>query len=56
MTRSGYPVASLADALAADLHAGVRVLVKGSRGSAMDRIVKALLAVDAANKGEADAA
>ncbi len=36
---------------------GVRVLVKGSRGSAMDRIVKALLAADvAANKGEADAA
>jgi UDP-N-acetylmuramoyl-tripeptide--D-alanyl-D-alanine ligase len=39
------------------LHAGVRVLVKGSRGSAMDRIVQALLASDAAaGKGEADAA
>ena len=48
--------AELADALSMELRAGVRVLVKGSRGSAMDRIVKALLAVDAANKGEADAA
>ncbi len=35
---------ALANALAADLHAGVRCLVKGSRGSAMDTIVKALLA------------
>ena len=35
--------ASLADALRADLRAGVRCLVKGSRGSAMDRIVAALL-------------
>ncbi|WP_213604583.1 UDP-N-acetylmuramoyl-tripeptide--D-alanyl-D-alanine ligase [Pseudoxanthomonas japonensis] len=35
--------ASLADALRADLWAGVRCLVKGSRGSAMDRIVAALL-------------
>ena len=35
---------SLAAALAVDLHAGVRCLVKGSRGSAMDKIVKALLA------------
>jgi UDP-N-acetylmuramoyl-tripeptide--D-alanyl-D-alanine ligase len=34
---------SLADALRADLSADVRVLVKGSRGSAMDRIVAALL-------------
>ena len=42
---------ALADALAADLHAGVRVLVKGSRGSAMDRIVKALLQRDAAENG-----
>ena len=33
----------LVAALRADLHAGVRVLVKGSRGSAMDRIVTALL-------------
>ena len=42
---------ALADALAADLHAGVRVLVKGSRGSAMDRIVKALLQRDAVENG-----
>src|SRR5690606_39166468 len=40
--------AALDDALAADLQVAgrgrVRVLVKGSRGSAMDRIVRALLA------------
>lgn len=35
--------AALAAALDADLHAGVRCLVKGSRGSAMDKIVTALL-------------
>jgi UDP-N-acetylmuramoyl-tripeptide--D-alanyl-D-alanine ligase len=35
--------AALIAALAADVHRGVRVLVKGSRGSAMDRIVRALL-------------
>ena len=35
--------AGLVDALAPALRAGVRVLVKGSRGSAMDRIVAALL-------------
>ncbi|WP_313461862.1 UDP-N-acetylmuramoyl-tripeptide--D-alanyl-D-alanine ligase [Stenotrophomonas sp.] len=35
---------ALAAALAGELHAGVRCLVKGSRGSAMDKIVKALLA------------
>jgi len=35
---------TLAEALRADLHAGVRCLVKGSRGSAMDKIVTALLA------------
>jgi UDP-N-acetylmuramoyl-tripeptide--D-alanyl-D-alanine ligase len=35
---------ALTDALLRDLHAGVQVLVKGSRGSAMDRIVTALLA------------
>ncbi|TZF83425.1 UDP-N-acetylmuramoyl-tripeptide--D-alanyl-D-alanine ligase, partial [Lysobacter lacus] len=34
---------ALAAALRADLVSGVRVLVKGSRGSAMDRIVAALL-------------
>lgn len=34
---------ALADALRADLASDVRVLVKGSRGSAMDRIVAALL-------------
>ena len=35
--------AALADALETELHAGVRCLVKGSRGSAMDKIVNALL-------------
>lgn len=35
---------TLAAALADQLHAGVRCLVKGSRGSAMEKIVKALLA------------
>jgi len=33
---------ALIEALRADLHANVRVLVKGSRGSAMDRVVTAL--------------
>src|SRR5690606_35762584 len=33
----------LAEALRRELHGAVRVLVKGSRGSAMDRIVAALL-------------
>ena len=42
---------ALADALAAGLRPGVRVLVKGSRSSAMDRIVKALLQRDAAENG-----
>jgi UDP-N-acetylmuramoyl-tripeptide--D-alanyl-D-alanine ligase len=36
--------AELADALRRDMHTLVRVLVKGSRGSAMDRVVSALLA------------
>ena len=35
--------AALAAALQEELHAGVRCLVKGSRGSAMDKIVTALL-------------
>jgi UDP-N-acetylmuramoyl-tripeptide--D-alanyl-D-alanine ligase len=35
--------AALTRALAAQVRAGVNVLVKGSRGSAMDRVVKALL-------------
>ena len=60
--RSFASHAELADALSSELRGGVRVLVKGSRGSAMDRIVKALLAGDAAadkaatNRGDADAA
>ena len=46
--------AALADALLADLHPNVTVLVKGSRGSAMDKIVTALLAHDAASGKETD--
>ena len=42
---------ALADAVGNGLRPGVRVLVKGSRGSAMDRIVKALLQRDAAENG-----
>jgi len=42
--------AALVAALAGELHAGVRCLVKGSRSSAMDKVVDALLAQD---KGEA---
>ncbi|MDB6164331.1 MAG: UDP-N-acetylmuramoyl-tripeptide--D-alanyl-D-alanine ligase [Xanthomonadaceae bacterium] len=34
---------ALASALRAQLHRGIRVLVKGSRGSAMDKVVQALL-------------
>lgn len=34
---------ALADALGKDMREGVRILVKGSRGSAMDRVVAALL-------------
>ena len=44
---------ALAAALSGDLHPEVRMLVKGSRGSAMDRIVDALLA---RSTGEHDAA
>ncbi|KAF1708845.1 UDP-N-acetylmuramoylalanyl-D-glutamyl-2, 6-diaminopimelate--D-alanyl-D-alanine ligase [Pseudoxanthomonas kalamensis DSM 18571] len=48
--------AQLAEALAADIAAAngadaLRVLVKGSRGSAMDRVVAALLAADNDNDG-----
>lgn len=46
---------ALTDALRAQLHEGVRVLVKGSRGSAMDRIVTAL-ATRSDKKGNPDAA
>ena len=44
---------ALTAALRNDLHATVRVLVKGSRGSAMDRVVKALLATSGPNDPEA---
>jgi UDP-N-acetylmuramoyl-tripeptide--D-alanyl-D-alanine ligase len=44
--------AELAEALGAELHAGVAVLVKGSRSSAMDRIVAALLQREAGRGGE----
>lgn len=44
--------AALADVLWADLRAGATVLVKGSRGSAMDRIVTALLQRDGGANGE----
>ncbi len=43
---------ALAEALGAELQAGTTVLVKGSRGSAMDRIVGALLQRDAGSGGE----
>jgi len=47
-------MAAPAGSAAAPAKAGLQVLVKGSRGSAMDRIVAALLATHA--KGGADAA
>jgi len=40
---------SLTRALAAEVRAGVNVLVKGSRGSAMDRVVRALLETTGSN-------
>src|SRR6478672_672789 len=46
--------AAVAEAIRAGLQPGLRVLVKGSRGSAMDRVVKALL--DATGTGESHAA
>jgi UDP-N-acetylmuramoyl-tripeptide--D-alanyl-D-alanine ligase len=45
--------AALTAALAADVHAGVRVLVKGSRGSAMERVVRPLLGGGSGNDGGA---
>lgn len=47
---------SLTHALAADVRAGVNVLVKGSRGSAMDKVVKALLDDKGGNGGARHAA
>lgn len=44
--------AALAQALWGELAAGITVLVKGSRGSAMDKIVAALLQRDAGPDGE----
>jgi len=42
---------ALISVLAADVHMGVNVLVKGSRGSAMDNVVRALLEPRGANGG-----
>ncbi len=47
---------SLIAALSADVKPGIRVLVKGSRGSAMERIVNALRGDNAGNGGERHAA
>ena len=44
---------ALIAALASELHAGVRCLVKGSRSSAMDKVVDALLAQDKGETGHA---
>ena len=45
--------AALAQALRAELHAGVRCLVKGSRSSAMDKVVRAVLDADGEGDGHA---
>jgi len=45
--------AALIAALAGELHGGVRCLVKGSRSSAMDKVVDALLARDKGETGHA---
>jgi UDP-N-acetylmuramoyl-tripeptide--D-alanyl-D-alanine ligase len=45
---------ALIAALAADVHSGVGVLVKGSRGSAMEKVVRALLSANGAGKSGND--
>lgn len=47
---------ALINDLRAELRAGVRCLVKGSRSSAMDKVVAALLATDDGDKGDGHAA
>jgi UDP-N-acetylmuramoyl-tripeptide--D-alanyl-D-alanine ligase len=44
--------ATLIAALRAELHAGARCLVKGSRSSAMDKVVRALLEGEQADAGQ----
>jgi len=48
--------AALVDALQGDLHAGTVLLIKGSRSSAMDRVVHALQGDAAGEGGERHAA